>query len=96
MFVVAVALFFILFFFGGGRVLWPSWICDFSSHYFWKILSYYLLNISSAQFLLLSELKLQAGVDIIDSAVNLPQLLDALCFSFCFSLGNSTDHLHIH
>ena len=50
--------------------------------------SHYLLNISSAPFLLLLEFQLQVRDNIIDSALNLSQLLDALCFSFCFSLGN--------
>lgn len=39
-------------------------------------------------FLLLLEFQLQVRDNIIDSALNLSQLLDALCFSFCFSLGN--------
>ena len=88
--VVAVALLFDLFGWGGagegGWHLWPSWIYGFSSHYLWNIFSHYLLNISSAPSLLLLEFQLQVEDDINDSAPNLSQLLDALFF-FLFQLG---------
>lgn len=46
-------------------------------------------NISPAAFPLLLGFRLQIGAEIIDTAVNSPQLLDGVCvFSLCLSSGN--------
>lgn len=65
-----------------------SWICNLISHYFWKIFSHYLFTYFFAPFLLLLlGLRLQVGVDIIDSVINSPQGCSVF-FSLCFCLGN--------